>query len=105
MCFTDVPCNASILALSTGLLSVFCTFPDIEPEQSKSLQSMVLSQSLSKLSVHAISKPVFSIHFPETAVLQTPFALSHVESSHCWSTPSLSASVPVLDQSHPLGHD
>jgi len=49
------PFRVSILALSTISLLEFFTFPEMEPAQSLSEQSTKLSQSLSKLSLHAFS--------------------------------------------------
>ena len=93
-----VPCIISIFAPSIFSLFVCFMFPEIEPAQSPSAQFNKPSQSLSKLSVHVDSVAVFATHLPETALLQTPAALSQELSSHCTSTPSPSASVPELDQ-------
>ena len=94
----------SILALSMFSSSVFFTLPEIVPAQSVSEQSIFPLQLLSKLSVHASSLVVFSMHFPETKVSQTAGALSHVVSWHCLSTPSPSESVPEFDHEQLLVH-
>lgn len=97
-----VPCIISIFAPSILSLFVCFMFPEIEPAQSMSAQSIFPSQSLSRRSEHSASLLVFAAHFPETEVSQTAGALSHVVSWHCMSTLSLSASVPEFCQAHLL---